>query len=236
MKKLIAATFAIAAAAPFAANADTFSGAYAGVGLDLNALSSQITVNDDRNGNVAGAANGSSSSNSGGTLWGGAVYGGWGKCFNQFYVGAELGLDLQGGQVEDSIQPVGIAGSSRDSVKLTRGLSVSPTARLGYLIAPKTLAFIKLGVAGTSFKQSVSSNSGVAVNYKKTHTLWGFTMGAGMETCISSKMKLRAEYIRTVYPTASATSGVSLTAAAGPYASKIKPIDNIFRVGVAYSF
>lgn len=236
MKKLIAATVALAAAAPFAATADTFGGAYAGVGLDLNAATTHISTSDNRLGNAAAVVNGHSSTDAGSTLWGGALFAGWGKTMNQFYVGAELALDLQGGQTKATLNPSGGTVGLSDSIKVTRGLSVSPTVRLGYLIAPKTLAFLKLGVAGTSFKQDVSSGTATAFAYKKTHTLWGFTMGAGMETCISSRMKLRAEYIRTMYPTAKATSGVALGAGVGPYQTKIKPVDNIFRIGVAYSF
>lgn len=236
MKKLIVATFALVAAAPFAASADSFSGAYAGVGLDLNVLTSQNTVNDNRLG--AGLANYTQRDSAGGTLWGGALYGGWGKCFNQFYVGAELGLDLQGGHVKTTGTDFGVI-SSR-SMKVSRGFSVSPTVRLGYVIAPKTLAFFKLGTAATSFKQEFTSTiNGIvtpSVTVKKNHTLWGFTMGAGMETCISSRMKLRAEYIRTMYPTAKVSNGVALVANNGPTSTKIKPVDNIFRIGVAYSF
>lgn len=219
MKKLFASVAAVAVALPLAASAGNFTGFYAGVGLGANAVNGtyQQTAN-------SGAASGTSVKNDiGKTLFDGALFGGYGKMFGQFYVGGELALALSGGGINGNISGGNL------TYKVTPGWSVSPSVRLGFLAAPQTLAFVRLGATDKRFEVKADPIGTNTTQTKKSQNVWGFTTGVGMETFISEKVSLRGEYIFTAYANKSYAIGTTDTA-------KLKARDNLFRLGVSYNF
>ncbi len=225
MKKYLIAGAALVASLSSAVFADNFAGPYAGLTLGANSFSSGYSQ-------AAPAALGSLHSNSSATLFNYGLMTGYGHVFGQYYVGGEMNLSMNNGQTKSSaLEPSGTA-EAYFSVK--EGLSINPALRLGAFIAPKTLAYITLGLAGTQMKVSAIpfGASSPTTNFKKT--LWGYSVGAGMETLVTDSISIRGSYTCNIYPTKTFT--ITGATAATANQGKISPRDNIFRVGAAYHF
>lgn len=225
MKKYLVAGAALVASLSSSAFAANFTGPYAGLTLGANSLQSGYTQS-------SGDGNGSERTRSASTLFNYGLFGGYGQTFGQFYVGGELLLATTSGQAKYASG--NNAGTAFALATVKETYSVNPVVRLGALIAPKTLAFVKMGVAGSQFKASaIPLGAGrSATTYKKT--LWGYSLGAGMETLVTDSISVRADYTFNLYP----TKTFSVTGAPGnaPDTAKISPRDNVFRLGVAYNF
>ena len=234
MKKYLIAGAALVASLSSAVFADNFTGPYAGVTLGANSFQSGYNQTAASAGNGLGPAG--LRSNSAETLFNYGLYTGYGHTIGQYYVGGELLFALQNGEVKG--KGVNSDNTALAHATMKEGYSFNPTLRLGALIAPKTLAFIKLGLAGTQMKVTAQPISvGVANNlttsYKKT--LWGYSFGAGIETLVTDSISIRADYTCNIYPTTTFEIP-NPTLANGTNQGKISPQDNIFRVGLSYNF
>lgn len=225
MKKLLATAVIITIFSPFITSAKNFTGPYVGMGFGINSLRSEYKQTSFDSTNYA------RSTNTGGTLFNGALFGGYGKTFGQFYVGGELVVALTSGNV-----PAGTIDSNTgisEPGKFQSKWSINPLFRVGGLIAPKTLAYIKAGMANTGFE--ITSIGGTDSNnqyttYKKN--IWGFSTGAGLETLITEKISIRLDYTFNLYPKKTWPVGGGAT----PDTGKIMPRENIVRIGAAYNF
>ncbi|OYZ37391.1 MAG: hypothetical protein B7Y25_04495 [Alphaproteobacteria bacterium 16-39-46] len=232
MKKYLIAGAALVASLSSAAFAENFTGPYAGLTLGANSFNSGYSQSSA---NTGGGSSSSSNSNAGATLFNHAIYAGYGHTFGQYYVGGEFLFAMQSGEAKATGTNGNNTGFANATIK--EGYSFNPTLRLGALIAPKTLAFIKLGVAGTQMKVNAQPFSfpeatNLSTSYKKT--LWGYSIGAGMETLVTDSISVRADYTCNIYPTKTFT--ITNTNAGNVNQGKISPQDNIFRVGAAYHF
>lgn len=228
-KHFIAAAALVASLASASAFAENFKGAYVGVNVGANAFQSGYTQTS------AGGNGGAEKPNSGATLFNYGLFAGYGHTFGQFYVGGELLFSLNSG--EASYNSTNSNNSTFANAKIKENFSFGPSIRLGALIAPKTLAFVKFGGIGTQLKVdtrpfSLTGASTPATSYKKT--VWGYSFGAGLETLVTTCISVRADYTFNGYPTK--TFAIPNTNAGNANQGKISARDNIFRVGLAYNF
>lgn len=224
MQKLLISVVALVVSLPSVACAENFTGAYAGLGLGVNVLHSGYRQAATNSFDYA------SSTNTNGMLFNGALFGGYGKAFGLFYVGGEISLAYSTRSVEGS-RLSGAGGASPGNVQST--WSTTPTVRLGALIAPRTLGYVKIGAANTHFEVTEvggSDSNQEITKYKKN--IWGFSTGAGLETLVTEKFSLRLDYTLNLYPKKTFTVGGGPT----PDNAKIMPRENIIRLGLAYNF
>jgi len=228
MKKYLIAGAALIASLSSSAFANNFKGPYAGIVFGPNVFQSGYTQTAANNNGGAVHSNASS------TLFNYGLVAGYGSTFGQYYVGGELTLSTQSGEAK--FRATNANGSSNARATIKETYSISPVIRLGALIAPKTLAFVKMGVAGTQFKVNAQPLSTVATNlsskYKKT--LYGYSMGFGMETLVTDSISVRADFTHNIYPSKTFTITNATTASVNQ--GKISPRDNIVRLGLSYNF
>lgn len=205
--------------------AENFTGAYAGIGLGANALNTgyrqtkydnsvAITVND------------------GEMLFNGAIFGGYGKLFERFYLGGEMVFSLSEGNAQISVRSTNNGIATVDNAKIQSLYSFSPLVRAGFLMTPSTLAYIKLGAVSTQFKSSAPKALTAAPVFTYKKYLWGFSTGAGLEVMATKEISIRADWTWNIYSKKTYTVGND----AQPDSAKLSPRENIFRVGVAYNF
>ena len=222
MKKILKAAVALIIFSPLDTFAENFTGAYGGIGFGINALSSEYRQSSFNSYDY------NTRSNTAGILYNATLLGGYGKMYGHFYVGGEIAASLttgnsKGGQLKK--------GESPNSGKFLSKWTINPTLRLGMLISPKTLAYGKIGVSDSHFEVSSlggSKSDGQPCKYKKN--IWGFSMGAGLETLVTEKVSFRMDYTFSIYPKKTWTVGGGPT----PDSAKISPKESIFRIGVAY--
>ena len=223
MNKFLKSAIVVIAFSPLGASAENFTGAYGGVGFGINALSSEYRQSAFNSFN-------STRTNTAGMLYNATLFAGYGKMYEQFYVGGELAASLttgnaQGGKLESGDPP--------NDGKFLSKWTIHPALRLGMLISPKTLAYGKIGVSDTHFEvNSMGGTDSNGQSYKYKKNIWGFSMGAGLETLLTDKVSFRMDYTFSIYPKKTWTVGGGPT----PDSAKISPKESIFRVGVAYYF
>ncbi len=223
MKKYLIAGAALVASLPSSVFADNFNAPYAGLTFGANAFQSRYTQTAPR-------SSGSATVSPSAVFFNYGLFAGYGHTMGQFYAGGELLLAMQTGQAKNFSTAGDNTSNSYATVK--ERFSMNPALRLGALISPKTLAFIKLGMVGTQLEVAATplDNTTPTTKYKKT--LWGYSFGAGVESLITDKVSIRADYTCNIYPTKTFT----ITNPGENNQGKISPQDNIFRVGAAYHF
>ncbi|MBS0185450.1 MAG: outer membrane beta-barrel protein [Proteobacteria bacterium] len=225
MKKYLIAGAAFIASLSSSAFAANFTGPYAGVVLGPNVFQSGYSQSAAANGGGATKANSTN------TLFNYGLVAGYGSTFGQYYVGGELTFSTQTGETKYNATSAANTGNAYATIKET--YSINPVVRLGAMIAPKTLAFVKLGAAGTQIKVNAQpfTTPALSTTYKKT--LWGYSMGLGMETLVTDSVSIRADFTHNIYPTKTFTiaNGANAT-----NQGKISPRDNIVRIGASYHF
>jgi outer membrane immunogenic protein len=94
-------------------------------------------------------------------------------------LGAEVAVT---GRTGDGLLDDGV-----DSVSLSQGRTISATARLGYLVSPEGLAYVRGGYANAQFK----IDDGID---EISQDRDGFTVGAGYEQMLAQNVSARLEY------------------------------------------
>lgn len=194
-----------------------FNGAYAGVQGGYE----RIDNNASFTGGLIGTATGNMSGISGG------IFAGYGKSFNQLYLGAEAEGNLSGASDSSLLQNA--------SVTSKRQGDVGASIRAGFFPINNVLVYGRAGLVASKFEYSVTGNllPGVAVTGNNNEWFSGWRLGAGTEAAISGNWLARLDWSYTDYgdkKAAIAVNGVSNTTA------KISPTGNTFRMGVAYAF
>jgi outer membrane immunogenic protein len=133
------------------------------------------------------------------------LFGGYQKSYGNYIIGGEAAVEKS------------YAGYNEHGVKLDHEWSYSLKARPGYKINPATAVFGSAGVTWGTFK----FNDGVE---KTTPTKFGYTVGAGVESYVSEKISLRADYEHGFYGSFHG-DGV-----------KVTPDTDTVKAGVAYHF
>ncbi|MBS0184762.1 MAG: outer membrane beta-barrel protein [Proteobacteria bacterium] len=223
MKKIITISVLSLGTASFAAvSAKNFTGSYVGLTMGPNFFQSKAYQT---------YSNEFADYNASSTLFNYGVYGGYGVLYDQLYFGGELLISANYGDAKSVHQ--NHAGAITPSISVKEPYSVIPAFRLGTLILPKFLAFIKLGITGSQFKGSATPLNGTGTTiYKKN--MWGPSVGVGGEILLTETLSARAEYIYTTYP----AYKFSVTSSAGISSDqiKIKPRDNRLLFGLSWNF
>ncbi len=135
-------------------------------------------------------------------LYGGFI--GFGVNFNSFYMG--INADILGNtskQNKEIIKSTTKKKSEKNSdentsesgtFELARQVSYSPTLRLGYFSAPKTLFYVKFGVNFTKYKYKASGYFGQFEYLSITSTRLQPHMGIGIDYTFCDNVFLKVEY------------------------------------------
>jgi len=141
-----------------------------------------------------------------GGLYGGVKF----NTADNFYVAGELNVGTS--RAEAKLK----AGDDTDKVKSRASYGAAVLG--GFEVAPSTNLYGRLGYQRTKFKASDISNK----RYN------GFRYGLGLETALSNELALRLDWSRTHYSSKNFRHGDERT--------KIDPRENLFQVGLAYTF
>jgi outer membrane immunogenic protein len=116
-------------------------------------------------------------------------------------------------------------GVSAGSLELTNSYGFDAGARLGYLVAPSTLAYVLGGYGWQHFKLDGSIPGGPAISASEDRS--GYILGVGMETAVSGNWTLKTEYRYSDYGNDTIADGTAL---------RIQPSTHTFHVGANYRF
>jgi outer membrane immunogenic protein len=106
------------------------------------------------------------------------------KINDRFVIGAEAGFS---GAVDDEVR----AQSAGNSVTIDPRYSFDLTARAGYLVNDKTLAYVRGGYANSRVRTTLVSDGGTA---RASDNLDGWLVGGGVERTLIDKINARLEY------------------------------------------
>lgn len=120
---------------------------------------------------------------------------GYGRQLNDKWV---AGLQLDGTSTNITMDTGVSAGEASASYQLKQKSLLSGLGRLGYLTSEDTLVYGLLGVTNGTFEGSYSATDGIdTVGSSYDFSATGLTIGAGMETRLSSRTSLKLEYRMT---------------------------------------
>lgn len=207
-KSLILAV--IIAVIPCLALASNFDGAYVGGSLGNN--SDHYSLTDTGLGGFAGTSFSNDAGAQGITE---GLFAGYGKRFNNLYLGAEAQGDLYNDESNTTLT----TGGNTFFIKLKHQYDYGAAIRAGIFPVDNTLLYGKVGVLWGRFEDEAVNTS---------QTLSGAQFGLGAETALNSTLTLRADWTYVDYQSASYSSSVQTGSAS--------PASNTFRIGLAYNF
>ena len=106
------------------------------------------------------------------------------KVSDRFVIGAEAGFS---GAFDDEVR----AQTSGDLVTIDPRYSFDLTARAGYLVDDKTLAYVRGGYANTRVRTTLVSDD---TTTRASDNLDGWLVGGGVERMLTDKISARLEY------------------------------------------
>lgn len=236
MKKI---TLALAAAAMLtAASAETsnFTGFYLGANVGAG---STVTKMDIATPNAAAGAHLNSKLDSGKTSFLFGLFAGYGMTFSgSGYFGGEIYGGFDNAKVT-GLDDNGTDASSRVAkLTLKRTNFFGAAVRLGYLITPSTLFYIKAGAETGKWKLDVDNLGGTVTSKSKSGVY--FVPGLGVETFFNKNLFMRAEYSLTFAPKISVAAKGRFAAGAtfgDVYnASAKSTYQHAFKLGLGYKF
>lgn len=188
-----------------------------GVGYDSYRIRQNSSISDD-DGDVFSANPPLS-----GRSFVGSIFAGYGQYFNNmFYLAGELNYNFSDAEAKYSVGNALSAYNASISGRNSFGVSLIP----GVKVTDASLLYAKIGYVRTNFKATESQTGALTGNYNTSvsKNVSGTDYGVGMETLVSDKLSVRAEYNYINYNSfTNATSG-----------SKFSPKDNQFMVGLVY--
>jgi opacity protein-like surface antigen len=127
----------------------------------------------------------------------GGLFAGYGTLFSGCgYVGAEASFGFDATKV--TAFDTATAATKTLTAKLSRKNYYGLAVRLGALVTPQTLAYVKLGVEGGKWELKSENNESAYTGneklVKKSKSGVNLVAGAGMETYITKNMFIGAEY------------------------------------------
>jgi outer membrane immunogenic protein len=135
-------------------------------------------------------------------------------------------IDAHFGNIGPTIE-ASSGGVTVADIELTNSYGFDAGARLGYVVAPSTLAYVLGGYGWQHFKLDGSIPGGPAISFSEDRS--GYILGVGMETAVSGNWTLKTEYRYSDY-------GNDTIADLGGTALKIQPSTHTFHVGANYRF
>ena len=232
--KAIAISSIALSAANAAADVRNMSGFYAGGNFGYGMSSAKATVNSK---NVAAARSVAVNQDLGLKGMRGGLHLGWGKVFqNKLYAGLEASADLSNTDGKSD----STASNANLNMTAKRRNSFGIAARLGGMLG-SMLTYVKLGVDTAKWKFSATETNSDALggvgssSATKNERLTGFVTGLGMETMITDRVIVGAEWTYTRYRNSS-NLDLSRPRSNESLQVKFKPQTNDFRVRVAYKF
>ncbi len=262
MKKLTSILMVAAAATAAQAEGTSATGFYAGLNAGIANTQAKYTA-QSQNATAAASTsqtvNFTSQTGKMGALFG--VFAGYGMSFAQ---GAYAGFEVYGGldttkfdAYNDSA--TSYSGFPKATLKRTNFYGFAP--RVGYMITPSTLAYVRLGVEAGKWKMDVTPNQQINANYygsgatpgtdatqianmKKTFSAskssFSFVPGVGLEVFLNKNLFLRAEYTYLFGPKVTVNQDTSYYLNSYINGSSVKHEAKItqhaFKLGVGYKF
>lgn len=121
----------------------------------------------------------------------GEIFAGYGRYFNWFYIGGELGANYSGANTSFGINDYRSSFQTRESYKL----ALLP----GVKLSETTLLYARLGYVRTLFAAQERGTPQGVVNTSDWGNGYGF--GVGFESLLYKNLSLRGEYTYTTYST-----------------------------------
>lgn len=206
LKKIIATTAIFAATASIA-----FADATPYVGAELGGDWGSITLKDAKGVNHTYSPSGA---------LGGFFVGIGGDVTTYFHLGGELFANWSTDSSQNKvINTASGTSTAKVSAHYTYGLSLLP----GFHLAPKMMAFLRLGVIRGRFNLNQSSPPASATSTSSTNTRTGSEIGIGLQTTLNKDWDLRGEYDYVSYRSYSA------------FGNQISARNNIVKVGIIYN-
>ena len=245
MKKLalLASAAAISTAAMADSSACAMTGFYAGANLGL--ANTQVKYNVT-NGTTTPAAKVNQASDMGkmGLQYG--LMGGYNMGLgNGAVVGVELFVGGDSSKVKTDDNGSG-SGTALGKVQVKRRMYYGLAPRVGYMITPNTLAYVRLGLEGGQWKADYTpaeNNANFATNELKKvvgqkKNRINFAPGAGMDVFVSKNMFVRAQYHYVFGPKLTIKHGDSLGVNTVEHKTerKFKTSQHVFSLAVGYKF
>lgn len=186
------------------------------------------------------------------------VFGGYGMAVGQ---GVYFGGEVYGGFDTTNVSPFDDSATGKNvgywKTTLKRSNYYGLAARVGYMVTPSTLAYIRLAIEGGNWKASVMPDAATIDKFgtgpnvesdKKTvrRSKGGisFAPGFGMEAYITKNMFLRAEYSYLFGPKITMSHSIDSTSTPDgqtwvngkSISHNIKASQHQFKIGVGYKF
>lgn len=197
MKKLALALVASAVALS-ATNANTLgTGFYAGLHTGFGAVTAKAT------GKINNVAQAQGSFDVGNTAANIGLMAGYGVVQNCLYFGGEAAYTFENHKITDSLGTTALLGSSQ----LKRNGYFEVAVRGGYIVAPSTMLYVRLGARWGKWSLNDSLNNGFtnAAPASGSKNRVSFAPGLGLETAVHKNVYLRVEYTYEFGPSVRAT-------------------------------
>ncbi len=162
-------------------------------------------------------------------IGGGAFVGANYQLNDRFVVGAELSGNYNHARLVNAAGTNGYLGPLFDFATIENFMAL--TGRVGALLSPGTLIYVKAGGAWVQTTTDFGYWNNVAPNSTGSRTMGGYQVGLGDETFITSNVSLRFE---TIYTHPSGT--ISLNGSVFPNQFALRPAVLSATSGVAYHF
>lgn len=211
-------------------------GFYVGIGASYDSYrirNSLYTVN------TAGAiTNPSTHEVIGATGWNGELELGYGRYFDQFYLGAELAAAIS--NAEAKATSIDIDGDVDASQRVRARDSYSASLIGGVKLSEASLAYIRAGYINTKFRANTvieGDELSAAVSESVSKRKGGGVFGVGIETYLADNLSLRGEFDHACYKSFSLNHFPPVLGVTTPIAvSKFKPSNNSYTLSLIYHF
>lgn len=111
--------------------------------------------------------------------------------------GVEAGI---GFSVADATRATIVGTTGTDTFRLSNGRDIDVSLRLGYVVAPKTLLYVKAGWANSEARVRLNRQVGTTVtSTRESGVDDGVRLGAGVEQMLGDHAYAKAEYRYTTY-------------------------------------
>lgn len=169
---------------------------------------------------------------------------GWGRQFNRLYAGVDLNYLAASGNIKRISQESSIT-KERDEIMLRfhrqakNKYEADAALRLGYVLAPESLVYTKIGYATGKWKhigyrETWNAKDGVPTDLReprnqtsKTKRLRGLKAGIGIDTVIKDNWMLRSEWTYTKYGSEKISDDGK---------TEVEPKRHAFSLGILYGF
>lgn len=110
--------------------------------------------------------------------------------------GVEAGI---GFDVADDSSATVVGTTATERYRLDHGRDIDVSARLGYLVGPRTMLYVKAGWANSAFRARLDRTGTGPIRTSVTSHEDGLRLGAGVEQALGGRAYAKAEYRYTTY-------------------------------------